>query len=115
MASIGQRVALIAIAAGALLAASCGGGGSAPGSAPEEEVPPYFPLTVERADGKELTFERPARRIVSLSPGPTEVLFTIGAGDRVIAVDSESNFPPETEGKTRFDAESPDVEALREL
>src|SRR3990172_2072180 len=90
MASIGQRVALIAIAAGALLAASCGGGGSAPGSAPEEEVPPYFPLTVERADGEELTFERPARRIVSLSPGNTEVLFAIGAGDRVIAVDTES-------------------------
>ena len=110
MASIGQRLALIAIAAGALLAASCGDGGP-----PPEEVSPYFPVTVARADGKELTFERPAQRIVSLSPGHTEVLFAIGAGDQVIAEDSEANFPPETEGKTRFDAQSPDVEALEGL
>jgi len=37
----------------------------------------------------------PYQRIVSLSPTHTEVLFAIGAGDRVVAVDDFSNFPPE--------------------
>ncbi|MGI2028241.1 cobalamin-binding protein [Endozoicomonas acroporae] len=32
-------------------------------------------------------------RIISLSPGSTELLFAAGAGDRVIAVDQHSDFP----------------------
>ncbi|WP_066017368.1 cobalamin-binding protein [Endozoicomonas atrinae] len=32
-------------------------------------------------------------RIISLSPGSTELLFAAGAGDRVIAVDKHSDFP----------------------
>ena len=100
-------MALVVLPALALLAASCGGGGPSP-----EEVPPYIPVTVERADGKELTFDAPPARIVSLSPGHTEVLFAIGAGDRVVAVDTQSDFPPETEAKTKFDAVSPDVGAI---
>ena len=34
-----------------------------------------------------------ARRIISLAPHITEMLFAIGAGDRVIAVDSASDYP----------------------
>ncbi len=90
----------------ALLAASCG-----VGQAPEA-VPLGFPVTVERSDGRELTFDKPPERIVSLSPGHTEILFAIGAGDRVIAVDTQSDFPPETETKTKLDATSPDVGAV---
>lgn len=110
MARITGRVALVGIPAFALLAASCGGG-----QAPDQSsdiVPLGFPVTAERADGRELTFDSPPLRIVSLSPGHTEVLFAIGAGDQVIAVDTQSNFPQETEGKTKFDAMSPDVEAI---
>ena len=33
------------------------------------------------------------QRIVSLSPTPTEMLFAIGAGDQVVAVDDFSNYP----------------------
>ncbi len=110
METTNQRIAFIAITAVALLAASCGGGGP-----PPEEGTPYIPVTVERADGKELTFERPPQRIVSLSPGHTEVLFAIGAGDQVIAVDTQSDFPEETAAKPKFDATSPDMEALEGL
>jgi iron complex transport system substrate-binding protein len=35
----------------------------------------------------------PPKRIVSLSPTATEMLFAIGAGPQVIAVDDQSNFP----------------------
>jgi iron complex transport system substrate-binding protein len=109
MAGKGQRLALVAIAAAVLLAVSCGR------EASEDEAVVGFPVTVERADGQELTFQVPARRIVSLSPGHTEVLFAIGAGDQVIAVDAESDYPAETEALTKLDSVSPDVEALAEL
>ena len=36
--------------------------------------------------------DRP-QRIVSLSPTATEILFAIGAGDQVVAVDSFSYYP----------------------
>ncbi len=50
-------------------------------------------------------------RIISLSPAFTEVLFAIGAGDQVIAVDSLSNYPPEAP-MTDLSAFEPSLEAL---
>ena len=94
-----QRIAFIAISAMALLAAACGGGQA-----------PDAPTL-----GGELTLDKPPERIVSLSPGHTEILFAIGAGDQVIAVDNQSDFPAETETKTKLDATSPDEAVLEEL
>jgi iron complex transport system substrate-binding protein len=37
----------------------------------------------------------PAQRVVSLSPGATELLFSAGAGDRVVAVSAWSDYPAE--------------------
>ena len=53
-----------------------------------------FPVTVEGTNGEVGIDDRPVR-IVSLSPTATEDLFAIGAGEQVIAVDDQSNFPPE--------------------
>lgn len=39
--------------------------------------------------------EAPAERVVSLSPGATELLFSAGAGGRVKAVSAWSDYPPE--------------------
>jgi iron complex transport system substrate-binding protein len=57
--------------------------------------------------------EIPARpeRIVSLSPTATEMLFAIGAGDRVAAVDQYSNFPDEAP-ITELSGFQPNVEAI---
>lgn len=49
-----------------------------------------FPVTVG-----DLTLEAQPTQIVSLSPAVTEMLFEIGAGDQVVAVDEFSNYPPE--------------------
>ncbi|HZB59796.1 MAG TPA: ABC transporter substrate-binding protein, partial [Actinomycetota bacterium] len=51
------------------------------------------------------------RRIVSLSPTATEMLFAIGAGGQVVAVDSNSNYPAEAP-KTELSAYQPNVEAI---
>jgi len=56
-----------------------------------------------------------ALRIVSLSPTHTEVLFAIGAGDLVVAVDDYSNYPPEAEAvKSALSGYEPNVEAIAE-
>ena len=49
--------------------------------------------------------------IVSLSPSSTEILFAIGAGDQVIAVDDQSDYPPEAP-TTDLSAYEPNVEAI---
>jgi iron complex transport system substrate-binding protein len=52
-------------------------------------------------------------RIISLSPTHTEMLYAIGAGDQVIAVDAFSNYPPEAADKlTDLSGFEPNVEAI---
>jgi iron complex transport system substrate-binding protein len=52
-------------------------------------------------------------RIVSLSPTATEMLYAIGAGDQVVAVDSLSTFPAEVAPKvTKISAYEPSAEAI---
>lgn len=43
----------------------------------------------------------PPRRIVSIIPATTEMIFAIGAGDRVVGVGSYDRFPPDIEGLPR--------------
>lgn len=50
-------------------------------------------------------------RIISLSPSSTEILFAIGAGDQVIAVDTFSYFPEEAP-VTDLSGFTPNVEAI---
>lgn len=51
------------------------------------------------------------QRIVSLSPSATEILFAIGAGPQVIAVDDYSDFPSNAP-LTDLSAYSPNLEAI---
>src|SRR4051812_35005528 len=51
-----------------------------------------FPVTVT-ADNGEVTVEERPETIVSMSATATEMLFAIGAGDQVEAVDDTSNYP----------------------
>ena len=80
-----------------------------PESAPTEAAPPTEEPTPEPAPTKAPP-ERP-QRIVSLSPTATEILFAIGAGDQVIAVDEYSYYPPEAP-VTDLSGWDPNVEAV---
>jgi iron complex transport system substrate-binding protein len=51
--------------------------------------------------GRNFTFRGRAERIVSLSPSVTEILFAIGAGDRVVGVTEFCTYPPEAAGRTK--------------
>jgi iron complex transport system substrate-binding protein len=74
------------------------------------EVVADFPVTVG-----DLTLEVRPERIVSLSPTATEMLFAVGAGDQVIAVDNYSNFPAEAAELEKVDSFEPNVEAIAGL
>ena len=54
-----------------------------------------FPLTLTDDAGITSTFTASPRRIVSLNPGLTEITFALGAGNRLVAVDTFSDYPPE--------------------
>ena len=58
----------------------------------------------------------PVRRIISLVPALTEMLFAIGAGAQVIAVSSYDEFPPAVEALPRVGSLlDPDVERILSL
>lgn len=63
-------------------------------AAPTEEPEPE-PIVVTDDLGQEIILAEPAQKIISISPSLTEVLFGVGAGERLIGRDSNSNFPEE--------------------
>ena len=63
--------------------------------------------------GSTIDLAGPARRIVSLAPHITELLFAAGAGDRIVATVAYSNFPEAARKLPRIgDAHALDLERL---
>src|SRR5699024_3815232 len=54
----------------------------------------YAQTTVEGAQGKEVTISD-ASRIVTIGGDITEIVYALGAGDQVVAVDQSSSYPPQ--------------------
>ncbi|MEU5903851.1 ABC transporter substrate-binding protein [Micromonospora sp. NPDC047527] len=65
-----------------------------------------FPVTVGS-----LTLDKRPEKIVSLAPTATEMLFAIGAGPQVTAVDDQSNYPADAP-KTDLSGFQPNAEAI---
>jgi iron complex transport system substrate-binding protein len=71
---------------------------------------PDFPVTIEADNGSVTLGARP-ESIISLSATATEMLFAIGAGPQVVAVDDQSNYPEEAP-VTDLSGFTPNVEAI---
>ncbi|MEU4553940.1 ABC transporter substrate-binding protein [Micromonospora violae] len=65
-----------------------------------------YPVTVGA-----LTLDKRPEKIVVLSPSATEMIFAIGAGPQVTAVDDQSNYPADAP-KTDLSAFQPNAEAI---
>ena len=73
-------------------------------------------LTLVDQTGRTLTLPAPPRRIVSLVPSVTEILFAIGAQDALVGVTDFCDYPPEARRKPRVgDMLSPNLETLVSL
>jgi iron complex transport system substrate-binding protein len=94
----------------ALVGAGCGRSASEQGSERDGAASAGFPVTLETPTGKVQIAQRPTR-VVSLSPTATEMLFAIDAGDQVVAVDDNSNYPSDAP-KTKLSGYQPNVEAI---
>lgn len=101
----------------ALGAAGCGDDSpdstDTPGAAFTTDAPASSPDTPTTDPAPSAPALAVATKIISLSPTATEMLFAIGAGDQVIAVDDQSTFPPEAAEKmTALSGFTPNIEAI---
>src|SRR5438046_6221024 len=77
--------------------------------------PPTSPGGVAVTDdaGRRVTLSAPARRIVSLSPAVTELLFALGAGDWVVGRTTWCDYPPAARAVPSVgDGLNPNLEAV---
>jgi cobalamin transport system substrate-binding protein len=108
-----RPISLIVALAFALVLAACSSD-STPGAGAEATTTgaatSSFPVTIDAPNGS-VTIEAEPQRIVSISPTSTEVLYAIGAGPRVVAVDTLSNHPPDAP-VTDLTGFTPNLEAI---
>jgi len=58
-------------------------------------------ITVTDDFGYNVTIEKVPKKIVSLAPSNTEILFALGLGDKIAGVTDYCNYPPEALNKTK--------------
>ncbi|MBM0237379.1 ABC transporter substrate-binding protein [Micromonospora sp. ATA32] len=100
------RLFTAALAVAALTLGACADKTSDEPVAGASSAAAAYPATV----GK-LTLDKRPEKIVSLSPSATEMLFAIGAGKQVTAVDDRSNYPAEAP-KSELSGFQPNAEAI---
>lgn len=71
-----------------------------------------FPLTITDDAGVEVTLEAPPEAIVALAPSFVEVLFDLGAEDKIVAADENTDYPPEAESIPKISGFSPSIEGI---
>ena len=95
----------------AAVLSGCSGSDSASDTTMAAEPAATYPVTVG-----DVTLESQPMRIVSLSPTATEMLYAVGAGSQVVAVDEYSNYPQEAvDLGTKLSGYEPNIEAISEF
>jgi iron complex transport system substrate-binding protein len=80
---------------------------------PTAASPADAPIVLNDDAGQRVSLPHAPRRIISLAPGATEMLFAAGAGDRVVATVEYSNEPPAAKEVPRIgDVTAVDIERL---
>lgn len=78
--------------------------------------PAHAAVSVIDDAGNTVTLAQPARRIVSLAPHVTELLYAAGGGDRIVGTVSYSDYPPQARDLPRVgDNKALDLERIAAL
>jgi iron complex transport system substrate-binding protein len=115
--TVKRFTSIAALAAFALAAAACGSdGSSSAATTPVTTASPGTTAATATIAAPTTTAADSPKAIISLSPSATEMLFAIGAGSQVIAVDDQSNYPAEALDKPHtLSGFEPNVEAIAAL
>ncbi|MFX0211274.1 MAG: ABC transporter substrate-binding protein, partial [Candidatus Hodarchaeota archaeon] len=62
-----------------------------------------YPISLIDGYNRNVTFTEEPQRIISIAPSVTEMIYAIGAGNKLVAVDINSNYPDETESLDKID------------
>ncbi|MBN1690165.1 MAG: cobalamin-binding protein [Dehalococcoidia bacterium] len=82
----------------------------------ETNILPDYPLTVTDDLGRKVVITSLPKRIVSLAPSNTEILFALGLEDSIVGVTDYCDYPDAAKSKTRVSGYStPDLERLVSL
>jgi iron complex transport system substrate-binding protein len=79
-------------------------------ASPAQAAATKYPITV-KFGGYTTTIAKKPIKIISLSPSATEILYAVGAGSQILAVDNLSNYPAGTP-ISEISAFEPNVEAI---
>jgi iron complex transport system substrate-binding protein len=71
-----------------------------------------YPITLKDCRGKAITIAREPRRIVSLTPNNTEILFALGLGSRVVGVNKWSDYPAAARKKPKVGDRTISIEKI---
>ena len=67
-----------------------------------EDKGSIYPMDVEDQFGNTVTFEKKPESIVSLAPSHTEILFSLGLGDKIVGVTDFCDYPKEALDKEKI-------------
>lgn len=73
------------------------------------------PRTFVDDSGRKLYFAKAPRRVLSLAPSLTEMLFAIGLDEEIVGVTNFCNYPPAAAGKPKVGYTQPNLESLLAL
>ncbi len=105
--------ALLALVLAVMVASGCTQPASAPSDGPAAQPVAAFPVSITDDASRTVEIATKPQRIVSLAPANTEILFAIGAGDRVFGVTSQDDYPAEVADIDKVgDFAGPNIEAV---
>jgi cobalamin transport system substrate-binding protein len=108
LALLAAPVLALAVGCGSSNTTTSTSASSRPASSTSQQA--AYPVTVQGSNGP-VTINAQPKRIVVLSPADTEILWSIGAGSQVVAVDDQSNYPQGVP-TTKLSSYKPNAEAI---
>jgi iron complex transport system substrate-binding protein len=96
----GARLTLLLLALGVIIGVACRPARPAhPSSKSTAPMTAGWPRTLTDDSGVSITLTSLPKRIVSLAPSNTEILFAIGAGDKVVLDTDACDYPPDARNR----------------
>ena len=96
-----MAVALAVLGLAAALSGCASPAGNAP-SAPTKTA--GFPVTITDDASRTVTIDAPPKRIVSLAPANTEIVYSLGIFDRLVGVTMYDDYPSQVASVTKVGA-----------